>query len=181
MRRDLRAFTARETGIIGNVTATTAIAILKQRIVSPFACTGMTKGWHVAVRGCFNVGMQSPTKQFIAAIVTTLIWIAGLPDVPGQAGVFYTAAEAARHVGENATITDKIDSVHQSGKGNTFLNMGGRYPNQAFTAFIPAGSAAQFSEIQRYQGQTVAVTGKITLYRGKPEIVVTSPSQISAK
>jgi hypothetical protein len=27
--------------------------------------------------------------------------------------------------------------------------MGGKYPNQAFTAFIPAASAPQFSDIQQ--------------------------------
>src|SRR5437016_12748539 len=42
----------------------------------------------------------------------------------------YTAMEAAKHVGETATVTDKVDGVHQSGKGNIFLNMGGKYPNQ---------------------------------------------------
>ena len=89
----------------------------------------------------------------------------------------YTAAEAAKHVGETATVTDRVDGVHQSGKGNIFLNMGGKYPNQAFTAFIPSASAGQFSQPQQYEGRTVAVSGKITLYRGKPEIVVTSPSQ----
>lgn len=93
----------------------------------------------------------------------------------------YTAAEAAKHVGEIATITDTVDGVHQSGKGNIFLNMGGKYPNQAFTAFIPSSSAAQFSNPQQYEGQTVAVSGKITLYRGKPEIIVNSPEQISKK
>ena len=93
----------------------------------------------------------------------------------------YSASEAAKHVGETATVTDKVDGVHQSGKDNIFLNMGGKYPNQAFTAFIPSSSAAQFSNPQQYEGRTVTVSGKITLYRGKPEIVVTSPSQITAK
>jgi DNA/RNA endonuclease YhcR with UshA esterase domain len=93
----------------------------------------------------------------------------------------YTAMEAAKHVGETATVTDRVDGVHQSGKGNIFLNMGGKYPNQAFTAFIPSTSARQFSQPQQYEGRTVAVSGKITLYHGKPEIVVTSPSQIAAK
>jgi DNA/RNA endonuclease YhcR with UshA esterase domain len=74
-----------------------------------------------------------------------------------------------------------VDGFHQSGKGNIFLNMGGKYPNQAFTAFIPAASAGQFSQPQQYEGQTVAVSGKITLYRGKPEIIVNSPSQISTR
>jgi DNA/RNA endonuclease YhcR with UshA esterase domain len=93
----------------------------------------------------------------------------------------YTAADASKHVGETATVTDRVDGVHQSGKGNIFLNMGGKYPNQAFTAFIPSASAAQFSEPQQYEGRTVSVSGKITLYHGKPEIIVNSPSQISAK
>jgi DNA/RNA endonuclease YhcR with UshA esterase domain len=93
----------------------------------------------------------------------------------------YTAVEAAKHVGETATITGAVDGVHQSGKGNIFLNMGGKYPNQAFTAFIPSSSAAQFSNPQQYEGRTVAVSGKIALYKGKPEIIVNSPSQISTQ
>jgi DNA/RNA endonuclease YhcR with UshA esterase domain len=93
----------------------------------------------------------------------------------------YTPGEAAKHVGETATITGTVDGVHQSGKGNIFLNMGGKYPNQAFTAFIPSSSSAQFSNPQQYEGRTVTVSGKITLYKGKPEIIVNSPSQISVK
>jgi DNA/RNA endonuclease YhcR with UshA esterase domain len=49
------------------------------------------------------------------------------------------------------------------------------------TAFIPSACAAQFSNPQQYEGRTVSVSGKITLYKGKPEIIVNSPSQISAK
>jgi hypothetical protein len=98
-----------------------------------------------------------------------------------QAPPNYTASEAAKHVGEIATVTDRVDGVHQSGKGNIFLNMGGKYPNQAFTAFIPSGSSWQFSNPQQYEGRTVSVSGKITLYHGKPEIVVTNLSQIIAK
>jgi DNA/RNA endonuclease YhcR with UshA esterase domain len=98
-----------------------------------------------------------------------------------QAPPIYMPEEAAKHVGETATIKGTVDGFHQSGKGNIFLNMGGKYPNQAFTAFIPSSSAAQFSNAQQYDGKTVAVTGKITLYKGKPEIVVSSPSQIATK
>jgi DNA/RNA endonuclease YhcR with UshA esterase domain len=113
-------------------------------------------------------------KTFLALFAIAALAIA-------QAPPNYTPGEAAKHVGETATVTGTVDGFHQSGKGNIFLNMGGKYPNQAFTAFIPSGSAAQFSQPQRYEGQTVSVSGKITLYHGKPEIVVTSPSQIAAK
>jgi DNA/RNA endonuclease YhcR with UshA esterase domain len=73
-----------------------------------------------------------------------------------------------------------VDGVHQS-KGNIFLNMGGTYPNQSFTAFISSSSAAQFSNPQQYEGRTVSVSGEISLYKGKPEIKVHLPSQISVK
>jgi DNA/RNA endonuclease YhcR with UshA esterase domain len=113
------------------------------------------------------------TVALLAAICTTLAVALAQPNYPPE--------EAGKHVGETATVTGRVDGFHQSGKGNIFLNMGGKYPNQAFTAFIPASSAAQFSQAQQYEGRTVAVSGKITLYHGKPEIIVTSPSQISLK
>lgn len=65
--------------------------------------------------------------------------------------------------------------------GYIFLNMGGRYPNQLFTAFIPTDSADQSPNAQELNGQTVSVTGKLVLYKGKPEIVVDTPSQIKKK
>jgi hypothetical protein len=107
-----------------------------------------------------------------------LFAVAVMVSAIAQTTPVYTAGEAAKHVGEIATITDRVDGVHQSSKGNIFLNMGAKYPNQAFTAWIPSASAAQFSNPQQYEGQTVSVSGKITLYHGKPEIIVTNVSQI---
>ena len=93
----------------------------------------------------------------------------------------YTAAEAAKHVGETATVTDKVDGVHRLRKGHFLLNMGGKYPNQTFTAFIPAASASQFSEFRQYEGRTVTVSGKIVMHGRKPVIVVTSQAQLTVK
>ena len=118
--------------------------------------------------------MKTKTLLLLLAVSVAALGIAQTTPV-------YTAVEAAKHVGEIATITDSVDGVHQSGKGNIFLNMGGKYPNQAFTAFIPSSSAAQFSNPQQYEGHAVSVSGKITLYRGKPEIIVTNVSQLIAK
>jgi hypothetical protein len=86
------------------------------------------------------------TKTFVALFVCALA-----ASAIAQAPEIYTAAEAAKHVGEIATVTDRVDGVHQSSKGNIFLNMGGKYPNQAFTAWIPSASAGQFSNPQQYE------------------------------
>src|SRR5437879_4667017 len=87
-----------------------------------------------------------------------------------------SASEAAKHGGETATLTDKVANVFESKAGNVFLNFGARYPNQVFTAFIPKDSADQFPNAKELDGHTVSITGKIVLYKGKPEIVLDHPS-----
>jgi ketosteroid isomerase-like protein len=58
------------------------------------------------------------TKTLLAVFAVAALAIAQVPPT-------YTAAEAAKHVGETATVKDRVDCFHQSGKGNIFLNMGG--------------------------------------------------------
>jgi DNA/RNA endonuclease YhcR with UshA esterase domain len=113
----------------------------------------------------------------LPALFTAALGLLAIAQAPPN----YSPEEAAKHVGETATVTGRVNEFHKSGKGNILLNMGGKYPNRAFTAFIPAASAAQFSQAQQPEGRIVAVSGKITLYKGKPEIIVTSPSQITAQ
>ena len=98
--------------------------------------------------------------------------------VYGQQAKEYSAAEAGKHVGETATVTDKVANVFESKAGNIFLNFGPRYPNQVFTAFIPKDSADQFPNVKELNGRTVSITGKIVLYKGKPEIVLDHPSKL---
>src|SRR5437764_10309369 len=93
----------------------------------------------------------------------------------------YSAAETGKHVGETATVTDKVANVFESKAGNIFLNFGARYPNQVFTAFIPKDSADQFPNAMKLEGQTISVTGKIVLYRGKPEIVLDHLSMLKTR
>jgi DNA/RNA endonuclease YhcR with UshA esterase domain len=86
--------------------------------------------------------------------------------------------DLSQHVGETVITKGTVDEVHTSNKGNTFLNFGGSYPQQAFTAFIPVRNAAMFPDVHALQGKTVEVSGRVALYKGKPEIVLESPSQL---
>ena len=76
-------------------------------------------------------------KTLLVLLAGALVALASCQSTPN-----YKATEAAGHVGETATVTDRVDGVEQLGKGNTFLNMGGKHPNQTFTAYIPSGSWA---------------------------------------
>jgi hypothetical protein len=89
--------------------------------------------------------------------------------------------EAKNHVGETVSVRGLVEQVSVSKKGHAFLNFGGRYPNQIFTGFIPAQNVANVGGqkfLESLAGNPVSLSGKIELYKGRPEIVISSPSQI---
>ena len=101
-----------------------------------------------------------------------------LPAVAQQKPA-YTDAEAAQHVGEEATVTGKVVNISSSGKGTTFLNFGNRYPNETFGAVIFASKVGAIGDVKQFEGKEVSVTGKIEMSPSqKPQIVINGPDQI---
>lgn len=96
-----------------------------------------------------------------------------------------TAAEAKDHVGETATVCGSVASTRyaSSTKGQpTFLNLDKPYPNQIFTVVIWGSNRAKFGTPEvDYRGKQICVTGKITEYRGIPEVSANEPAQIAVE
>jgi len=90
-------------------------------------------------------------------------------------------ADAKAHVGQTVTIEGAVDNVHTARSGNTFIDIGGRYPNNAFAAVIFSKDASKFPDVSALKGKTVDVTGAVRLYRGKPEIILDNADQLKAK
>ena len=94
-----------------------------------------------------------------------------------------TAADAAQHVGEVAKVCVVVASAKfaNSSKGQpTYLNLDKPYPNQIFTILIWGEYRAAFGAPEKdLDGKRVCATGKIALYRGKPEIIVHQPSELT--
>ena len=65
-------------------------------------------------------------------------------------------------------------------RGNpTFINLDKPYPNQIFTVLIWGSDRPKFGDPEEaYRGKRICVTGKITDYKGGPEIVAYEPSEI---
>lgn len=84
--------------------------------------------------------------------------------------------QAASYVNQRKTVEGTIVYTHQSGS-NVFLDF--HYPYQGyFYAYIPSTGSFGFSPTSFYLNKEVRVTGTIVLYKGTPEIIVNSPSQI---
>jgi DNA/RNA endonuclease YhcR with UshA esterase domain len=86
--------------------------------------------------------------------------------------------ETPSHIGQTVTVEGIVDVVYTSRAGNTFLNFGGRFPNQTFTGFIPAADTPNFPNVHSLEGKPIRIKGPLQLYNGKPEIILHSPLQL---
>ena len=111
------------------------------------------------------------TGNLFVALATLLI-ASAMAETPE-----YSPTEAAEHIGETATVTDKVERANQAKGGNIFPNMGDAHPNETFTVFIPADAAAKFADFKKYEGMTVSVTGGITAHGASPRLRSTRPTR----
>jgi hypothetical protein len=91
---------------------------------------------------------------------------------------------AAQHIGKQAFICGQVASAtfaSRSRRQPTFLNLDEPYPQHIFTVVVWGESRGAFTPPPEvaYRDQRVCVTGQIREYRGRPEVVVTSPAQIT--
>jgi DNA/RNA endonuclease YhcR with UshA esterase domain len=93
-----------------------------------------------------------------------------------------SAAEAKDHIGETATVCGNVEGTRYatSTRGQpTFLNLDKPYPNQIFTVVIWGSNRSKFGRPEaEYKDKRICVTGRITEYRGTPEIMADEPRQI---
>ncbi len=88
-----------------------------------------------------------------------------------------SAAQAKDHLEETLVVTGKIAQV--SIRPNmVYLNLEKPYPESPFTGVIFADKTNQFTGLEKLKGKQVELNGKITQYRDKPQIVLTSSNQI---
>jgi hypothetical protein len=93
------------------------------------------------------------------------------------------STRAGQAVGKQATIAiAKVEGSYQASiRGQpTFLN-DAPYPNHIFTAVIWGSERRQFNPPpESWQGKALCVTGSVELFQQRPQIVVSSPSQLRA-
>jgi hypothetical protein len=102
-------------------------------------------------------------------LLTILLFAWSASHLFAQTATTIPESEAAQHVGHHATVEGI--NVFTSKNGNTFLNFGAAYPNQTFTGWIPPPSPVSKSAmLSGIEGKRVKITGRIEMYKGKPEI-----------
>lgn len=91
--------------------------------------------------------------------------------------------DLASHIGDSVKVKGKIFGVkylETARKAPTLINVGGAYPNQLLTVVIWGDVRNKLGfvpEDKKFLGGMALVTGRVELYKGKPQIVITDPKQ----
>ena len=116
----------------------------------------------------------------ISALATLAFVLLAIASAMGQKTL--TATEAKDHIGEQSTVCGKVVSTVFAEKSHgspTFLNFDKPYPGQIFTLVIWGSDRSKFDDPEtKYRGKRICVTGKISAYKGVPEVVANEPAQI---
>ena len=85
--------------------------------------------------------------------------------------------------GQNTTVEGVVSDVNVTARGHAFVNMGGVYPKHTFTAYVPAVIVPILGKdyLESLRGREIAVSGKIMIQKGKPEIVFNKKEQVVVK
>src|SRR6266403_711782 len=121
--------------------------------------------------------------RFSRCVTFIFICVALFAEVAqAQTTTVVPANLAASHIGEYATVEGVVAKLFTSKSGNTFLNIGASYPNQTFTGWIPRASPVSKSPLlSGIEGKHVKITGRIEMYKGKPEIRINAAEQLEVE
>lgn len=90
-----------------------------------------------------------------------------------------TIKEVVNNVGKDVTLCDSVYSARAL-DNISLLNIGGKFPKEMLTVVVFKADRSKFERepVELYQNKRICVTGKVTLYKDKLQIVVNDPKQV---
>ena len=87
------------------------------------------------------------------------------------------AKDAKGKVGETITVEAKVAEVNKTEK-IIRVNLEARFPKQELTLVVFPANFSKFEDVEKLEGKTVRVTGKVTEYQKRPQIVLDAKEQL---
>jgi hypothetical protein len=86
--------------------------------------------------------------------------------------------DAGPQAGETGCVSGRVLKVFTSRGGNTFLDFCEDYRDCPFTSVIFSSDKHKFGDLESLAGRQIEIRGPITVYQGRPEIIIRDPEQI---
>ena len=131
-----------------------------------------------------EIGTDETLRQTYETILKRLLdRYAGTNAAAGAAALIsigtIAITDAPAHIGDLASVRGTLVDAHVSTSGTVFLDFCTSYKTCPFSGVVFADDVEKFGDFSRYNGQTVTLTGKISSYQGKAEIILSAPNQFS--
>lgn len=117
-------------------------------------------------------------KKIAFAVITALLCITA------QAQKEIKMEDIASHVGDSVTVCAKVyGGIYLERSSLTLLNLGAAFPDAPLTVVIRQEARGKFKEAPEtfYKDKEVCITGKVVLFREKPQIELYEEKQIVVK
>jgi DNA/RNA endonuclease YhcR with UshA esterase domain len=115
--------------------------------------------------------------RIVVALGLTVAALQGRADETNSATAIIGAAQAKAYIGKQVTVTGIVAQVSIR-PSLIFLNFEKSYPDNPFTAIVRNSHTNEFEKLPTLKGKPVSVRGQVKDYNGKPEMELTSKSQL---
>lgn len=88
-----------------------------------------------------------------------------------------TSKEVKLHVGDSLIIKGYIADIYL-GEKVAYLNFENKFPKNIFSCAIFSGKFGEFGDLSDYKNKNVEVYGRISVFKGKPQVILNSVKQI---
>jgi hypothetical protein len=116
----------------------------------------------------------SEQQQQIRPIGKPIVPTSVVPTKPLAKAIPVKLTDLKGSVGKNVMVTGKVFSLKDI-KSMVLVNVGAAHPNQLLTLALK-GKAKVLAD--KINGKTITIQGTVSLFKNKPEMVVTDPSLI---
>lgn len=96
---------------------------------------------------------------------------------PLKSEITISPLEANDYVGKVVTVQGFVAEVNKREKV-AYLNFVENFPENPFTGVIFESKFEEFGDLEVYRNRQVELTGRVTIYKGKPQIILEDKSQV---
>jgi hypothetical protein len=129
-----------------------------------------------AFRAILNVAL---VRSAMTLIKTLIFLPAALLASPALAEPI-ASRDAAAHVGETVTVKGRA-SFDLMPSGEIYVDLDGQGDNAPISGYISRWNRGNFQYISNLDGKVVTISGRIAIFRDRPEIFLFDPAQIAAQ
>lgn len=113
-------------------------------------------------------------------LVFTLLNIFCILSLKAQTSI--KLEDVSKHIGDSITVCGKVADMRyfeNSKNKPTLLNIGAKHPDALLTVVIWENARALFTgKVEDLMDKQICITGRVILYKEKPEIIIENPKQI---